>query len=1383
MDKNHLYYPKIFFALLFFLVFLPMQLHAANIEGMTVYNSPVPIANKTIITGSVEGNFGMTILSLLAQLVHIEVSFFWEIKLYRQIDYLPDEKVGEYKYETYIFYDQFNQYYTAEVVISDTGEKVTKSNLTWEDTEYIIRNLGKISGYDGVSLSHEVQEDKLSNKYYIKAQVEADIPFGPNDKTDWWDGSNQNAFFSFSPPEPSIPNNVVASTGTFEGSIILRWDASPNANGYYIFYDEDNDNPPFTPSKNGNPSSGDDVGDVSEVTISDLTPGQKYYLAIESYNNSMYSLPSNQVSGIAKGYTINSIQILGPDEVNENSSEQYICKVKWSNGVETGVTQVATWSVSSSLYASISSGNLTTSTITSDKTISITASYEGESTTQTVTIKDLSPYTLSYIQISGPPEVNENSSAQYTCKAYYEDGSSKFITSSSTWSIDTSYASINSSGMLTTMSVVGDKQREIAASYEGEPDTFIVTIKDVSSPVVISGRVTDADGNGFHYVKLYSGSYKTYTNENGYYELTVPSGWSGTVYLIYDYGYEFSPSFSEYENVSINLQDEDYIITENPPLISGYVKSASGVGIPNVSVKIYTVNFLYFYVTTDENGYYAARLYEWAKWSGRVTPEKTGRDFDPIFRDYDNVTSPSDNQNFTIYPLISGHVIDSAGNGVHDVRLIFSNDGGGTLSDENGYYYKQLPINWSGTVTASELGWTFDPPHRDFSNLTSDQIEQDFLGTDRYVDISGQIMWPNGYPGEGVRVYFINEDGTELGYYYTYSFGHYNMRVPQGWSGGVIPKESGHHFSPYFRDYNNVTSDLSNQDYIISLWEAGLTIISGYVTDWEGNGIEGVALSFSDGGGTVLTDINGYYNQTWTTSYAWKGQVTPSKAGYYFTPSYMDYPLNTNGIHTSQNYVSSVYVSGYVHNSLGEGIPEVTLFFDNGGGIVVSDETGYYSQYVPSGWSGTVSAEKSNYHFSPDSTQYANLVSSKSDQNYLGQSYFTISGSIADLYGNAVVGLKLDFSGGAGTTFTDEDGFYSHEVPEGWSGYAIPSVSDIIYCEPFSLHYNNINSNYSNQDFIVYTPLMISGRVRASDGTALKGVSLSFSGQTGVAVTDEIGYYSHYVPYQWSGTVTPQKYGWYFDPLQLNYSNVASNTTDQNYSGKRIRTLIIRSLNPEEDIDIEVDPLDLELNGPGTTNNNGLIRKYIDSVAVAITAPLTFQKDGTDYIFSGWTINGLSYDQEQLTVNFYLIEDATAVVSYQTVQRTVTVESLPCTGVNITGTLAGETPYTANVDDNSTVKLIAPDPFKEWLKNGASFAAEYEIEIEINTNDTYTVVFNYGDMNGDGNINLIDAILALQISAQIEPASPIYKGVDVNCDEKIGLEEVIYILQEVSGLR
>jgi hypothetical protein len=64
----------------------------------------------------------------------------------------------------------------------------------------------------------------------------------------------------------------------------------------------------------------------------------------------------------------------------------------------------------------------------------------------------------------------------------------------------------------------------------------------------------------------------------------------------------------------------------------------------------------------------------------------------------------------------------------------------------------------------------------------------------------------------------------------------------------------------------------------------------------------------------------------------------------------------------------------------------------------------------------------------------------------------------------------------------------------------------------------------------------------------------------------------------------------------------------------------------------------------------------------------------------------------------------------------------------------------------------------------------------------YAVGYNLkGDTNNDWNINLADAIVALQIVAGQSPPV-IHKSSDVNGDGKIGLQEALYILQTQSSL-
>lgn len=60
-----------------------------------------------------------------------------------------------------------------------------------------------------------------------------------------------------------------------------------------------------------------------------------------------------------------------------------------------------------------------------------------------------------------------------------------------------------------------------------------------------------------------------------------------------------------------------------------------------------------------------------------------------------------------------------------------------------------------------------------------------------------------------------------------------------------------------------------------------------------------------------------------------------------------------------------------------------------------------------------------------------------------------------------------------------------------------------------------------------------------------------------------------------------------------------------------------------------------------------------------------------------------------------------------------------------------------------------------------------------------------GDVNGDGGIDLKDAILTLKILSGIEmlPDETVFPQGDINDDETIGVAEAIYVLQEVAGIR
>ncbi|MBW2604979.1 MAG: hypothetical protein JRE28_11805 [Deltaproteobacteria bacterium] len=106
---------------------------------------------------------------------------------------------------------------------------------------------------------------------------------------------------------------------------------------------------------------------------------------------------------------------------------------------------------------------------------------------------------LSYIEITGPSTVNENSSENYNCTAFYTDGSSHWV-EPAIWSENSPYANISSTGRLTSDEVSSNKPCRISATYTENSvtrsDDFDITITDYFVPAEI---IIDNDEPGTSY--------------------------------------------------------------------------------------------------------------------------------------------------------------------------------------------------------------------------------------------------------------------------------------------------------------------------------------------------------------------------------------------------------------------------------------------------------------------------------------------------------------------------------------------------------------------------------------------------------------------------------------------------------------------------------------------------------------------------------------------------------------------------------------------------------------------------------------------------------------------------------------------------------------------
>jgi len=80
-------------------------------------------------------------------------------------------------------------------------------------------------------------------------------------------------------------------------------------------------------------------------------------------------------------------------------------------------------------------------------------------------------------------------------------------------------------------------------------------------------------------------------------------------------------------------------------------------------------------------------------------------------------------------PVISGYILEPNDSPLTGVSVDSNNSGGSDTTDLNGLYEISVPDDWSGVVTATMPGYIFEPESKSYLNVTSDIINQNFVGT------------------------------------------------------------------------------------------------------------------------------------------------------------------------------------------------------------------------------------------------------------------------------------------------------------------------------------------------------------------------------------------------------------------------------------------------------------------------------------------------------------------------------------------------------------------------------------------------------------------------------------------------------------------------------
>ncbi|KPL25661.1 MAG: hypothetical protein AMJ75_00090 [Phycisphaerae bacterium SM1_79] len=190
-----------------------------------------------------------------------------------------------------------------------------------------------------------------------------------------------------------------------------------------------------------------------------------------------------------------------------------------------------------------------------------------------------------------------------------------------------------------------------------------------------------------------------------------------------------------------------------PPTILGYVRTSGGSGISGVAMTDWPGTD----PVTTSSGYYSGIVSY--GWSGTITPSKSGYTFSPTSKSYSNVRSDKSNENYTgtlITPTISGYVTTSGGAGISGVTMT-GWPGTDPVTSSSGYYSGTVYYGWSGRVTPSKSGYSFNPPFTPYSNVTSDKSNENYTGTQAEITIDPVSFEYNSvFPGG------VGEDTFEL---------------------------------------------------------------------------------------------------------------------------------------------------------------------------------------------------------------------------------------------------------------------------------------------------------------------------------------------------------------------------------------------------------------------------------------------------------------------------------------------------------------------------------------------------------------------------------------------------------------------------------------------
>jgi hypothetical protein len=321
---------------------------------------------------------------------------------------------------------------------------------------------------------------------------------------------------------------------------------------------------------------------------------------------------------------------------------------------------------------------------------------------------------------------------------------------------------------------------------------------------------------------------------------------------------------------------------------------------------------------------------------------------------------------------VGGQVTDEEGVRLSGVRMSLTGTQTGiAITDSDGRYSFSVSAGGNYTVTPSEARHSFSPPSTSVNNLTSNQ-ENNFTGSRTRLSIGGRVLANTGVPLGGATVTL---SGTANDSNSTDDEGNYVFaELPAGGNYVVTVDRNNYVFAVPSRSF----ADLISDQYVAFEGVVQNYTITGKLIKDDGTVLAGTQVKLSGGAGlNTVTDAGGNYSFTvhGDDNYT----VSPARLNYSFSPATRSFAnLSGNGTADFSGALVDFVVSGQVVTSEGIDLDGVTISVTGSTSRIVmtNDEAGYLLNLEAEG-DYTITAEKTNYSFTPQSITLNDLAANQ----------------------------------------------------------------------------------------------------------------------------------------------------------------------------------------------------------------------------------------------------------------------------------------------------------------------------------------------------------------------------------------------------------------------